>query len=106
MGCNQINIYQQNSRIITCEISSSNVSLLDYETYFTVKEVKSGEMVFGNTGSLSLASGSWTGSYIIDPDDTDVDPDVYYYEITAASGSTNKFTIILDDFVVKDSVLY
>jgi len=106
MADNQINIYQENSRTLTCPVSSSNVSLANHETYLVVKETKSGDQVFSATGSLTLYSGSWTGSYIIDSTDTAITPKVYFFEIVAESGSLSKHTLVLDNFVVQDSVLY
>jgi len=106
MADNQINIYQENSRTLTCEISSSNVSLANHNTYFIAKHTKSGDVLFANTGSLTLYSGSYTGSYIIDSVDTAQDPDVYYYEIVAESGSLSKHTLVLDNLKIIDSVLY
>ena len=101
---NEITIFQNNTTGITCEISSS-ITLANYDTFFQVRKEKDAVVFIEDTGSLVLYSGSYTGAYDLSADDTDIESGHYYYEIVVESGS-NKYTVMQEDFIVKNSIKY
>ena len=104
MTSNTIEIYQANTTGLICEISSS-ISLTGYDTYFQVRKEKDGIVYAEDTGSLTLYSGSYTGSYSLSATDTDIEAGHYFYEITVESGSS-QYTVQQNNFNVKDSIKY
>jgi len=101
---NTIKVYQNNTKSIICYVSSS-LTLTGYLPYFSVKKyVTDTSMSLSSTGSLSLTNGSYTGSYSLTPTDTAMAVGTYTYEISVESGSA-RYTILRDDFIIRDSVL-
>lgn len=101
MGTNKINIYQNNSATIYCTVSGSS-DISGYDSYMTVKKNITDEtIIIGVTGSVDTLSVTMS----LSPTDTDIDSGAYIYDIVIESGSS-QYTIVKDNFIVSDAVLY
>lgn len=97
---NRIEVYQQNSKLIVCDVSGL-VDLNGYTGTLTVKEDVDGNIVISNTGSINDLSISFDLSYT----DTSIAAKDYIYDVVIES-STNHYTVVQDEFIVLDSVKY
>jgi len=101
MGANEITIYQKNSRTIYCTVTGSD-DISAYAGYMTVKKnITDTALVITSTGSVGVTAAIFS----LAPTDTDIDSGAYVYDIVIESGS-EKYTIVKDDFIVNDAVLY
>jgi len=97
---NKIELYQQNSKIIVCDVSGL-VDLDGYESTLTVKATLDGTIVIENTGTIDTLRITHTLSFT----DTSIAAKDYLYDITIASAG-NKYTVVQDYFTVIDSVKF
>ena len=97
---NKIEIYQQNSKLIVCDVSGL-VDLVGYTPTMTVKETLNGDVVIENTGTIDNLRISHDLSYV----DTSIASKNYVYDITIES-ATHRYTIVQDELTVIDSVKY
>jgi len=98
---NNIEIYQGNTKTIQCTVTGIS-TLSGYTATLTVKKRKE------DTTTVIEKEGSISGLIItfdLEPEDLDVDPYEYVYEITISDG-TDKYSIIQDLFVIKDSIKF
>lgn len=100
MANNLIEIYQQNSTTITCDVSGIT-DLINYSGILTVKTNADGEIVISSTGTISDLKVTFELSYT----DTSIAADDYVYDVVVES-SVNKYTVVQDTFKVLNSVKF
>ena len=96
-----IELYKGNSKTITCDVSGLT-DLSGYTGTLTVKKGPDETIIIEKLGSID---SSLQLRFDIGYTDSSVEPYSYIYDITI-DNSTNRYTLIQDNFIVLDSVRY
>lgn len=98
---NQISVFKANDLSVVCEVSGLT-TLTGYTAELTVKKnIYSTDIVIATAGTIA----DFDISFNISDTDNDIAPGSYKYDIVinnATAGLT--YTIVQDDYIVKDSV--
>jgi len=100
MGANAIEIYQENTQTIKCTVTGLD-DLDGYTATLTVKKTPNEDVIIEKEGSIS----DLVITFDLTPANTKLYPGRYVYDITI-DDETNRYTIVQDSFLVKDSVKY
>jgi len=97
---NSIEIYQNNTKRVTCIVSGLDVT--GYNSYITVRKNISDASVMTNTGTVSDAS---TLIFNISSTDTSLNVGSYVYDITVQLDSSI-YTLVKDTLSILNGVKY
>jgi hypothetical protein len=103
---NKITVYEGNTIPITLTVTDPDgvaVDMEDYTITITVKAAKDDSEVLIEQEAALIETNVVT--ITIDADDNTLEDGTYYYEVTAELGD-EKYTLVQDRFVVRESMLY